>query len=70
MNGWVGPEDVRAAAAACRETLSSAVDLDWSVRAGGGDFPDLSGEVSSVAALCLVCERMPENHDGHSLLAA
>ena len=33
MNQTVGPEDVRAAAAACREALSGLVDLDWSVRA-------------------------------------
>ncbi len=38
MSDTVGPEDVRAAAAAFRETLSSAVDLDWSVRAGGLDW--------------------------------
>ena len=35
MNETVGPEDVRAAAAACREALSGLVDLDWSRRAGG-----------------------------------
>ena len=35
MNETVGPEDVRAAAAACREALSDVVELDWSVRAGG-----------------------------------
>ena len=34
MNSTVGPEDVRAAAAACREVLSGLVDLDWSISAG------------------------------------
>ena len=35
MNETVGPEDVRAAAAVCREALSGVVDLDWSGLAGG-----------------------------------
>ena len=38
MKETVGPEDVLAAAAACREALSGLVDLDWSVRAGGLDW--------------------------------
>jgi len=38
MNRIVGPEDVKAAAAVCREALSNFVDLDWSVRAGGLDW--------------------------------
>ena len=38
MNETVGPEDVRAAAAACREALSGVVDLDWSGRAGELDW--------------------------------
>ena len=38
MNHTVGPEDVRAAAAVCREALSGVVDLDWSVRAGELDW--------------------------------
>ena len=32
------PEDVRAAAAVCREELSGLVDLDWSMRAGDLDW--------------------------------
>ncbi len=35
MNQTVGPEDVRAAAAACREALSGVVDRDWSILAEG-----------------------------------
>ena len=35
MSETVGPEEVRAAAKACRETLSSLVDRDWSILAGG-----------------------------------
>ena len=38
MNQTVGPEDVKAAAAVCREALSDFVDLDWSVRAGELDW--------------------------------
>ena len=38
MNSTVGPEDVRAAAAACKEALSNLVDLDWSGRAGDLDW--------------------------------
>ena len=38
MNETVGPDDVRTAAAACREALSGLVDLDWSRRAGGLDW--------------------------------
>ena len=38
MNETVGPEDVRAAAAVCREALSGVVDQDWSRRAGGLDW--------------------------------
>jgi len=34
MNGTVGPENVREAAATCRDALSGLVDLDWSIRAG------------------------------------
>ena len=34
MNGTVGPDDVRTAAAACREALSVLVYLDWTWRAG------------------------------------
>ena len=34
MIDTVGPEDVRAAAAICRDALSGLVDLDWSVMAG------------------------------------
>ena len=34
----MGPEDVRAAAAVCREELSGLVDLDWSMRAGDLDW--------------------------------
>ena len=34
MNETVGSEDVRAAAAVCREALSGVVELDWSRRAG------------------------------------
>ena len=33
MNDTVGPEDVRAAAAVCREALSGVVDRDWSILA-------------------------------------
>ena len=35
MNEPVGPEDVRAAAAACREALSRVVDREWSILADG-----------------------------------
>ncbi len=35
MNETIGPEDVRAAAAACREALSGLVDRDWSISASG-----------------------------------
>ena len=38
MNDTVGPENVRAAAAVCREALSDLVDLDWSVPAGELDW--------------------------------
>ena len=38
MNDTVGPENVRAAAAVCREALSDLVDRDWSVRAGDLDW--------------------------------
>ncbi len=38
MNDTVGPEDVRAAAAVCREALSDLVDLDLSVREGDLDW--------------------------------
>lgn len=37
MNQTVGPEDVRAAAAVCRDALSN-LDLDWSVQAGQLDW--------------------------------
>ena len=35
MNEPVGPEDVRAAEAACREALSRVVDREWSILADG-----------------------------------
>ena len=35
MNETVGPGDVRAAAAICREALSGVVDRDWSILAAG-----------------------------------
>ncbi len=38
MNQTVGPEEVRAAAAVCREALSVLVGLDWSVQAGELDW--------------------------------
>jgi hypothetical protein len=38
MNETVSPEDVRAAAAVCREALSGIVELDWSGRAGELDW--------------------------------
>ena len=38
MSDTVGPEDVRAAAAVCRDALSGLVDLDWSIRAGPLDW--------------------------------
>ena len=38
MNETVSPEDVRAAAAVCREALSDVMDLDWSGRAGELDW--------------------------------
>jgi len=38
MIDMVGPEDVRAAAAICRQALSGVVDLDWSGRAGELDW--------------------------------
>ena len=38
MSDTVGPEDVRAAAAVCRDALSGLVDLDWSIRAGSLDW--------------------------------
>ncbi|MCH7713428.1 MAG: DinB family protein [Chloroflexi bacterium] len=38
MDDSVGPEEVRAAAAACKKALSDLVDRDWSVRAGGLDW--------------------------------
>ena len=38
MMDTVGPEDVRAAAEACRQALSGVVDLDWSKKAGGLDW--------------------------------
>jgi hypothetical protein len=34
MERELGPEDLRAAAAICQETLRPALDRDWSVRAG------------------------------------
>lgn len=38
MDRVVGPQDVRAAAAACRDALAGYVDRDWSVRAGELDW--------------------------------
>ena len=38
MSDTVSPDDVRSAAAVCREALSELVDLDWSVRAGELDW--------------------------------
>ena len=38
MNEIVGPDDVRASAAACHEALAGLVDRDWSILASGLDW--------------------------------
>ena len=76
MNEIVGPEDVRAAATACREALSGLVDLDWSVRAGGLDWSCRhtlehipNTQISYASQLALAAkERLPRASGGQDQL--
>ncbi len=76
MNDTVGPEDVRAAAAACREALSDVVDLDWSGRAGQLDWScrqtleHIPGtQISYASQLALAAkERLPRARGGEDQL--
>ena len=76
MNETVGPEDVRAAAAVCREALSGVVDLDWSIKAGELDWscrqtlehiPSTSINYASQLALAAT-ERLPRARGGEDQL--
>ena len=76
MNETVGPEDVRAAAAACREALSGLVDLDWSRGAGGLDWSCRqtlehipSTQINYASQLALAAkERLPRARGGEGQL--
>ena len=76
MNETVGPEDVRAAAAACREALSGVVELDWSRLAGGLEWSCRqtlehipSTQINYASQLALAAkERLPRARGGEDQL--